>query len=161
PRAADPRGAAGHRRVGAGQPADRRWARAHRALRRGDLRRDGRRRPPGDRPRQAHGRDRGARPAGSACGGRPSPPARARDGGATARAVESRAMSGARVTPVGEREVVSAGAVASGRRGWVAPIVAGALTLAAWEIVARVELVDPLFFAGPGAVAGALWRLVT
>ena len=41
-----------------------------------------------------------------------------------------------------------------------APIVTGALLLAVWEIAARVELVDPLFFAGPAAVARALWALV-
>ncbi len=41
-----------------------------------------------------------------------------------------------------------------------APVVTGLLTLAAWESAWRAGWIDPLFFSGPTAVGGALWRLV-
>ena len=72
-------------------------------------------------------------------------------------------MSDAGVRPADGKVVGTALVGATGRRarGWAAPAITAALLLLVWEVAARAELVDPLFFAGPIAVAGALWRLIT
>jgi ABC-type nitrate/sulfonate/bicarbonate transport system permease component len=46
------------------------------------------------------------------------------------------------------------------RRRALSPLLVGLVVLSVWEFGARAGWIDPLFFAGPVAVAERLWRLI-
>lgn len=65
------------------------------------------------------------------------------------------AMAGQAATPTISRRTYGFG----GRWFWVAQALVYALLIAAWELLARLELIDTFFFPEPSRIGGALWRL--